>query len=257
MNNNCVSFLDDFNSRSHEDYLDLFKVYSGNNPFAINQSVNNIDSCKETGNGFVFLEKSSPLLPIFSNNKYSSYFENKFLTSEINSSDNELLYNDININDSFDVKVNNNQEIIKQLNIQNERFENKILDIIKSEIYESGKISKIERFMYDECNDNNLIFIKQVALKILYDNLDNSHIIEGILRLFSTKSYDEMAPEGPICCLSLLSNKSLLVKNKAIEIFEKWNSKKCVKQLEGQKCFPAWVQKHLLNVINYLKNYGN
>lgn len=114
MNNNCVSFLDDFNSRSHEDYLDLFKVYSGNNPFAINQSVNNIDSCKETGNGFVFLEKSSPLLPIFSNNKYSSYFENKFLTSEINSSDNELLYNDININDSFDVKVNNNQEIIKQ-----------------------------------------------------------------------------------------------------------------------------------------------
>lgn len=263
MSNNYFPIVNNFETHSNEGYYDLFKLESDNDPFILNNSFSTIDSFftidkKDQLNPFV-IDKYSPLFSIINNDFLAQ--NNQFSINEVENSltdfsDNGLSYK-TSIDDSFETSKNTNQELVKQVKEQNEKFEKRILDLIKSEIYESGKVSKIEKYINEECSENDLLFIKQVSLKILHDNLDNSHIIEGILRLFSTKSYDEMAPEAPMCCLSLLSNKSLLVRNKAIEIFEKWNSKKCLKQLEAQKCSPAWVQKHLLNVIDYLKKYGN
>lgn len=263
MTKDYFSFIDNHITQSNEGYFDLYKLESDNSPFILNNSFNTIDSFlsinKEADSKPFVIDKFSPLFSIFNNDflpKNTPYLinEEKFPLSDY--SDNEFSYK-TNIDDSFETPKNGTQELAKQVKEQNAKFEKRILDLIKSEIYESGKVSKIEKYITEECSENDLLFIKQVSLKILHDNLDNSHIIEGILRLFSTKSYDEMSPEAPMCCLSLLSNKSILVRNKAIEIFEKWNSKKCLKQLEAQKCSPAWVQKHLSNVIDYLKKYGN
>lgn len=262
MNKDYFSFLDNHVTQSNEGYFDLFKFESDNNPFILNNSFNTIDSLfiydKKPGFRSFVIDNNSPLFSMINNDFLAQ--NNQFSVNEpdfplTDFSGDEISYK-TSINDSFETSKSGNQELVKQVKEQNEKFEKRILDLIKSEIYESGKVSKIEKYIIEECSENDLLFIKQVSLKILHDNLDNSHIIEGVLRLFSTKSYDEMYPEAPMCCLSLLSNKSLLVRNKAIEIFEKWNSKKCLKQLEVQKCSPAWVQKHLENVIDYLKKYG-
>lgn len=263
MTKDYFSFIDNHITQSTESYFDLFRLEQDNNPFILNNSYNTIDSFftidKKLDSKPFVIDQLSPLFSIVNNdllNQNNQYSINEKKFPFTNFSDNELSYK-TNIDDSFETSKNGNQELVRQVKEQNEKFEKRILDLIKSEIYESGKVSKIEKYITEECLENDLLFIKQVSLKILHDNLDNPHVIEGILRLFSTKSYDEMSPEAPMCCLSLLSNKSLLVRNKAIEIFEKWNSKKCLKQLEAQKCSPAWVQKHLLNVIDYLKKYGN
>lgn len=261
MSKNYFSFINNLATQSNEGYYDLFKIELNNKPFIFNNSANTIDAFfiedKEIHNEPVIIDKFSPLYQMINNdlivqNTHYSINEEQLSLSDF--SDNELSCN--SINDSFEVTKKTNQGLVNQVKEQNEKFEKRILDLIKSEIYESGKVSKIEKYIAEECSENDLFFIKQVSLKILHDNLDNPHIIEGVLRLFSTKSYDEMSPEGPMCCLSLLSNKSLLVRNKAIEIFEKWNSRKCLKQLEVQVCSPVWVQKHLKNVIDYLNKYG-
>ena len=257
MSKDYFSFIDNHVTQSNEGYFDLFKLESDNYPFILNNSLNIIYKKNEFKS--LVINQYSPLFSIINNDFLThniQYPINETEFSLTDFSDNGLSYKN-NIDDSFETSKNCNQELVKQIKEQNLKFEKRILDLIKSEIYESGKVSKIEKYITEECSENDLLFIKQVSLKILHDNVDNSHIIEGILRLFSTKSYDEMAPEAPMCCLSLLSNKSLLVRNKAIEIFEKWNSKKCLKQLEAQECSPAWVQKHLLNVVDYLKKYGN
>ena len=231
MTKDYFSFIDNRVSQSTEDYSDLFRLEQDNNPFILNNSFNTIDSFftidKKIDSKPFVIDQLSPLFSFFNNNFLNQ--NNQFSIKErefpfTNISDNELSYK-INIDDSFETSKNGNQELVRQVKEQNEKFEKRILDLIKSEIYESGKVSKIEKYITEECSENDLLFIKQVSLKILHDNLDNPHVIEGILRLFSTKSYDDMSPEAPMCCLSLLSNKSLLVRNKAIELFEKWNSK--------------------------------
>lgn len=190
------------------------------------------------------------------NSKPISISEIDFNFEKNDDSVNENLQPEIK-NDSYEQQTSiSTAEALNKIELENKRYERLILSLINTDKYESGYLSKIEKYMSENCTVSNISIIKQVALKILYDHLDDSHVIEGILKLLSCCEYDELYPEGPSCCLMLFTNENLTIRNKAIQLFEQWGSKESVKQLETIKCSPDWIQKQLNDVISYLRKYG-
>ena len=259
------------NSSSHSDDLDYFEYLTQNNLRfnTINEALKKI--------------KKNYTIPIFQNYKnefeskyeepfvqvYSSYLSNlntiwqsfnsspysKFTAENSNEQDTtvkELESEDIT-NNYFEKTPN---EIIKQAVKKNtEIYKKEIFDVLCKDKFETGEFSNIDLYM-NNINENSLIYIKPALLSILSENEDNNHIIEGILHIFSRLPYTLMKPEAPMACIALFSHRSIMIKNKAIQVFEKWNSKDSVKQLENHSCTPGWVQQHLRNVIDYLNEFG-
>lgn len=174
-----------------------------------------------------------------------------------------IQFQDANLTNSKPVRVIKPQKKIEKNNIakliksEAKSYEKKILKIINSDYYESGVVSNIEKFMETDCNSNNLPFIIEAAQYILRKNLTNEHIVEGILTLLSTKSYDEMEPQGTFMCLSLLSNTNYTIRDKAVQTYEKWNSKKGINDLLSVHCQEEWLQDYINKVIENLREYGN
>ena len=128
--------------------------------------------------------------------------------------------------------------------------------IIRNDSYESGVLSEIEQYMNEYCNDSNLLFIKEAAQQIFWDNYSDAHMMQGILRLLRSKSYDEMNSQGQTICLGLMHHKSITIRDQALQTFENWNSKKALKQLRHVYCPTQWMQNHMNKVLQYLESHG-
>lgn len=128
--------------------------------------------------------------------------------------------------------------------------------IIRNDSYESGVLSEIEQYMDEYCNDSNILFIKEAAQQIFWDNYSDTHMMQGILRLLRSKSYDVMNSQGQTICLGLMQHKSITIRDQAIQTFEKWNSKKALKQLRCVNCPTEWMKKHMNKVLRYLELHG-
>lgn len=51
-------------------------------------------------------------------------------------------------------------------------------------------------------------------------------------------------------------NKILSVRDKAIQCFERWNSKKGLAYLRNVSCYPKWLQNYVDKVIMYIERDG-
>lgn len=171
-------------------------------------------------------------------------------------------FNDNQLTNSKPIQVITPQKTIEKKNLvkviktEASIFEKKILKIINSDYYESGLISNIEKFMRTDCNSDNLPFIIEAAQQVLRKNLTNEHVVEGILTLLSTRSYEEMEPQGTFMCLSLLSNINYNIRDKAVQTYEKWNSKKGINDLLSVHFQEEWLQDYINKVIENLRKYG-
>ena len=66
-----------------------------------------------------------------------------------------------------------------------------------------------------------------------------------------------MEPQGTFMCLSLLSNTNYTIRDKAVQTYEKWNSKKGINDLLSVHCQEEWLQDYINKVIENLREYGN
>ena len=138
-----------------------------------------------------------------------------------------------------------------------EYYEKKLLKIIKNDNYENGLVSDIEQYMIAEKDKYNLETVKKAAMNIFYKFFTKDrNIIEGILNLLSSRSYEEMSPEGPIMCCALLQHQDIYLRDLAIQTFKKWDSKKALSFLDGLQCDQKWLQEYLNRVKDYLKKHG-
>lgn len=128
--------------------------------------------------------------------------------------------------------------------------------IIQNDSYESGVLSEIEQYMDEFCNNSNILFIKEATQQIFWDDYSNTHMMQGILRLLRSKSYEEMNSQGQTICLGLMQHKSITIRDQAIQTFEKWNSKKAIKQLRFVNCPTKWMKNHMDKVLQYLELHG-
>lgn len=153
-----------------------------------------------------------------------------------------------------------NVDAVNKMNIElRDRYHREMESIIEAEYFESGEISKSALYIEANCNQENLFPLKAALLKLYMDNFSKQGreiFLEGILTMFSTMSYDDAYPEGHCAAVALLSHNSLNIRDKAVQAFEKWNSKKGIDVLKHIDCKEPWLQEYVQKVIQYLSKEG-
>lgn len=108
------------------------------------------------------------------------------------------------------------------------QYENEIRILIRQDEFIDGEVSRSERYMKEGYEQGQLDFIADALMRVYSSNLGEAHMLEGILTMIASVPYEAISPKGQIMAMGLLSNKTLSVRDKAIQCFERWNSKKRV-----------------------------
>ena len=131
-----------------------------------------------------------------------------------------------------------------------------IRNIILHDEFFDGELSMSEQYMIEAKEQGNLTPVLDALMRIYISSLDNVHILEGILAMISCVPYDVVEPSGQVMAMGLLTNKVLFIRDKAIQCFERWNSKKGLSVLKNIKCSPRWLQTYVDKVTMYIERYG-
>lgn len=136
------------------------------------------------------------------------------------------------------------------------QYINEIRILIRQDDFVDGEISESEHYMIDAYNRGQIDYIADALMEVYSSSFGDSHILEGILTMISCIPYEAIAPKGQIMAMGLLTNKNLSVRDKAIQCFEKWNSKKGLVYLRNIECSPDWLQKYVDKVVMYIERDG-
>lgn len=135
-------------------------------------------------------------------------------------------------------------------------FSNEISAIINHDEYVDGEISQAEIFMHEAYENKQMDYVMEALMQIYMANLSNIHVLEGVLVMISCVPYEAVQPKGQAIAMGLLSNKELLIRDRAIQCFERWNSKKGLDILKSLACQPKWLQKYVDKIIIYIEKNG-
>ena len=133
---------------------------------------------------------------------------------------------------------------------------NEITTLILKDDFIDGEISESEKYMEVAYKSDNFDCIKEALMKVYTNNFSNSHIVVGILMMISRVPYDAIEPKGTLMALGSLSHKNLEVRDRVIQCFERWNSKKGLVILKSIECSPAWLQNYANKVISFIEEEG-
>lgn len=121
------------------------------------------------------------------------------------------------------------------------RYANEIRILIQQDEFIDGEVSRSEQYMIEGYEQGQLDFITEALMRVYSSNLGEAHILEGILTMIACVPYEAVSPKGQIMAMGLLTNKILSVRDKAIQCFERWNSKKGLAYLRNVSCYPKWL----------------
>ncbi len=136
------------------------------------------------------------------------------------------------------------------------QYENEIRILIRQDEFIDGEVSRSERYMKEGYEQGQLDFIADALMRVYSSNLGEAHMLEGILTMIASVPYEAISPKGQIMAMGLLSNKTLSVRDKAIQCFERWNSKKGLDYLKNISCSPKWLQNYVDKVVMYIERDG-
>lgn len=155
--------------------------------------------------------------------------------------------------EAIDVIANYERERKKHLLSQ---ISNEIRILIKQDEFIDGEPSKSETYMREVAENGQIDLVMDALMDVYSGNLLDPHTLEGILSMISSVPFDIVAPKGQVMAMGLLSNKELSVRDKAIQCFERWNSKRGIEYLKSLDCHPQWLQKYVEKVMLYLERDG-
>ena len=136
------------------------------------------------------------------------------------------------------------------------QYKNDILGTILNDTFEDGTITKSEEYIKESFCPDTSDYIKTAVMELYLSNLDQPHILTGLLTMISCIPYHDAKPQCPIMALGLLQNRDISIRDKAIQVFEKWNSKEGIPILKSLKCDRKWLQRYVDKVILYLERDG-
>lgn len=136
------------------------------------------------------------------------------------------------------------------------QYESEIRSLIRQDEFLDGETSQSERHMLEAYANGHIDYVTEAIMSVYSSSLNDSHILEGILSMIACVPYESVEPRGQIMAMGLLTNKNLAVRDKAIQCFEKWNSKKGLSYLNNIECSPKWLQRYVDKVIMYIERDG-
>ena len=132
-----------------------------------------------------------------------------------------------------------------------------LLSIMHDDYFEANHIPNSELFVdslkKQYSNYDILIWLNE----IMGENMDNPHILRGLMHIISHYPYQYVHPIGPTMAGVLLNNKDNSVKDFAIKAFENWNSKETIGYLKYTEFSTDWLKEYAQAVIEDLEKYGD
>lgn len=136
------------------------------------------------------------------------------------------------------------------------QYANEIRVLIQQDEFFDGIISRSEHYVMEAYERGQLDYVADAIMSVYSSSLSDAHTLEGILTMISCVPYDAIEPEGQVMARGLLTHKELAVRDKAVQCFERWNSKKGLDYLKNIDCSPSWLQKYVEKVIMYIERDG-
>ena len=133
---------------------------------------------------------------------------------------------------------------------------NTILSVIASDEFEDGEISNSERYMKNNMTLETKDYILDALMKIYMNKYNDEHVLLGVMEMISCMKYEDVDPKGQIMALGLLQHENIYLRDRAIQVYEQWNSKKGINVLKTLKCDQKWLQDYVDKVIEYLERDG-
>lgn len=137
-----------------------------------------------------------------------------------------------------------------------QQYKNDMLDIILNDTFETGFVSQSEYYISNLCSVENYEYIREAANGLYVEHYDNPHVLTGLLIMMGTLSYKDAEPQGQTIAIGLLHHDDISVRDRAIQAFERWNSKDGLRILKQLHCDRAWLQRYVDKVISYLERDG-
>lgn len=173
--------------------------------------------------------------------------------------DSRVLPRDISITESsmrqsdLDPFLTSEREARRTVVIQ---YKSDILNLIRNDYFEAGFVSQSEQYILNTANDNNVEYIREAANELYLEFYNDSHVLTGLLIMMGTLDYETAEPQGQTMALGLLQHENISVRDRAIQAFERWNSKKGLPVLKSLHCDRTWLQRYVDKVISYLERDG-
>ena len=136
------------------------------------------------------------------------------------------------------------------------QYKSDILNLIRNDYFEAGFVSQSEQYILNTANDNNVEYIREAANELYLEFYNDSHVLTGLLIMMGTLDYETAEPQGQTMALGLLQHEDISVRDRAIQAFERWNSKKGLPVLKSLHCDRTWLQRYVDKVISYLERDG-
>lgn len=89
-------------------------------------------------------------------------------------------------------------------------------------------------------------------MKIYMNKYNDEHVLLGVMEMISCMKYEDVDPKGQIMALGLLQHENIYLRDRAIQVYEQWNSKKGINVLKTLKCDQKWLQDYVDKVIEYV-----
>lgn len=191
-------------------------------------------------------------LKLFIATKYESFVDSKSSTYE---DTDKKVENKSSSSDNL-IKESENEKCFLDEETQIQEYMNDMLSVIKNDYFEDGIQSRSENYIIENFNESTSDLIKKALMRLYHDNVSDSHILTGILLMIGSVPYSKIEPEGPIMALGLLQNVDISIRDRAIQAFERWNSKKDLSVLRSLKCDRKWLQRYVDKVIKYIEKDG-
>lgn len=200
---------------------------------------------------YTFLDSSEKNINISNENNYlrNDSWSLSFKTNNFNTKNNVVTFDKKVLGYIAQFEKESRDKIILQ-------YANEIRILIKNDEFLDGELSNSELYMIDAYKQGNLDYVIDAIMYVYSNNLLDKHMLEGILSMIASVPYDIIFPKGQIMAMGLFVNKELSVRDKAIQCFERWNSKKGLNFLKSVNCDPKWLQNYVQKVIMYIERDG-
>ena len=130
----------------------------------------------------------------------------------------------------------------------------RILAIIRDSYFESGVLCEADSYFQELVRKYHSFINPLSALSdITNHNIDQEHVLEGVLHIISNCEYEQINPFGISIALAATVNHSPVVQDILISCFESWESPDGIDILEKLELEPQWLRKYRDDVVIELK----
>lgn len=130
----------------------------------------------------------------------------------------------------------------------------RLLAKIRSCYYETGILCEADDYFAELVKQKGSI---EYPLSLLSDitnhNIDNEHILEGVLHILSNCDYSVINPFGISIVLAATVNHSPIIQDLLISCFESWDSIEGIDILEKLNLDVPWLDQYRNEVVSQLK----